>query len=356
MAEGKGLNSLQLAGLLGTTTSGLLSASNIYTQGQFGKLGANIQAGGILANSNLQIGSSISNADLQISSSLANAKFQEGAALANANLEASRGLTSADLLVSELNATTLLRTTQTGIESDLQKILRAQQAQDLEYQSDRLELDADIIGTQIELSKAAASEKEKQLLRSLNKSEVNTVLAAVAQGRSGATVSNLRAQDRARADREVELAKETGRVEQANLSIQAQQALGDSKVASLASRSVEAVSAFEQSSAQIQIDYLNTTTNAKTSFIKDSAAAEAVFGKTLALNEAKRFTEATQTQADYLKEITALQTNYTKESSVLNAQTIKTQAQAAAKIATVSALTGAITSVASGYSQYKVIA
>lgn len=356
MADNKpGLNTLQLAGLLGTTTANILASSNTYQQGQFGVAGAEIQAGSILANAELQIGSNIANANLQISSSMANAKYQAAAALANAEMEAGRGLASADILVSDLESSALLSTTQTLIDSELQQILRRQQSDDFLYQSQRQELNGEIIGTQIELSKAAGQAEQKEIMRNLNKTDVNSVLMAVAQGRTGATINNLMAQDRARADRDIEFSKNNRLIEQANLTIQQQQALGDSKIAALSSQSVDATSKLEQQSAQIQNKFITRTTESQVDFIKKSATAEAEFGKQLALTEGNRFMEATQSKANYLNEITKLQTDYTKESSILSAQTIKSQAKIAGEISTASAISGAVSSVATSLLKYKAI-
>ena len=355
MAE-TGLNNAQITGLLGTTTANLLSSYNQISQAQLASAAAGLQAGSLIANANLQIGSSILNANFQSNSSIANARFQEGAAIANAELAAGRGLAQADLLASDLRTSALLATTQTGIESDLQLILREQQAQDLEYQSQRQEINADIIGTQIELSRGEGEARKKEILRTLNKSDVNLTMMAVAQGRSGATVANLREQGRANADIDIELSKLAGEVQRAGLAIEQAGFRADSKISALASQSTEAASILEQQSAQFEIDYLNNSATQKINFIQSSSAAEAEFGKMLALTEGNRYVEAATTQAAYNLEITKLQNDYTRESSLLTAQTIKSQAKAAKNVAIVSGITGAVSSLGTTYSTYKAIA
>lgn len=214
MAEG--LNTYQLAGLVGTGLSQIMSAGSMYAQGGMQVAQANIQAGA-------------------------------------------------------MDSTGILSSAQTMIESDLNQILREAEQADLMYQSQVQQIGAEQIATQIEMVRAKGSYDESKMLKNLNKSESTVVMQAIAQGRSGATIENIRRQNRAEADRDIKAAKSLMKMDIAQLTAEEAKALAGSKISVLAAQSSKATAVFEKKVAESTAKYQKVSGAIQAKAMRDQA-------------------------------------------------------------------------------------
>lgn len=162
---------------------------------------------------------------------------------------ASRQYAASTISAGASEAEAVMTAGQIDINSMWQTVAREQEQADYLYQSERSKIDADLLRVQSELVSAEGQRQQKELLQSFNKSDVNIIMKAVAQGRSGATVENLRAHQRNEANRSIEIAKSITAGKKAELSAAESEALMQSKLGTLASMSSAQMSAYEQRSA-----------------------------------------------------------------------------------------------------------
>ena len=214
-----GLNTYQLAGLIGTATSQVMSATSSYSQASSNAAGLSLQAGMDVAGATMS-------------------------------------------------------TTQMGIDAALQKIMREQEQADLTYQSQRQEISAELVEAQKSMVQAEAEAQQTELLRTLNKSDTNIVMSAVAQNRTGATVENLRAQQRYRADQEIGLINSVLTGKEAELNASQADLIAQSKISSLTAQSSKAVSAYEQESAKIGAEYTTKSAASMAAYKRSAASAQ----------------------------------------------------------------------------------
>ena len=213
-----GLNTYQLAGLIGTASSQVMSSAANYTASTAGATATNYQAG---------------------------------------MSEAAAGMAASQM----------------GIDAALQKIMREQEQADLTYQSQRQEIGADLVNAQKDMVQAEANAQHTELLRTLNKTDTNMVMTGVAQNRSGsATIENLRNQQRYRADQEIELINSVLKGKNAELNTSQADLLAQSKIASLSAESSASRSIYEQESAKIGAEYTKKSAAVTAKLAKSNAA------------------------------------------------------------------------------------